>query len=309
MIRYLKHTEIDKQKWDEALSNSYNKTPFAQSWYLDSNSPNWDALVNDDYLEMMPLTKRKKYGFWYLCQPILCPRLGVFSTISKEPFSIDHYLAAIPSKFKIVDISLNPFNYISGDFNGVQIINKYNQTLALNEPYPDLKKNFTKSHLKNIPRFEKHEGYTIHSNLPLQEFFKLKMETFHDKEVRLSKRDRDIYLQFLKTLNERNQLEIVTGIDEKKEIVGSVCFMQLGFNEVSIQSFNHDKGRKSGFLFHALDRFIQMNSPRETILDFMGSTLPGVREMNLGFGSTETEYCFIRINRMNKLFRKLIGRV
>ena len=59
-IRYLEHSEIDKAKWDLNINQALNKLPYAFSWYLDVVSPNWHALVSDDYNFVFALTWRKK---------------------------------------------------------------------------------------------------------------------------------------------------------------------------------------------------------------------------------------------------------
>jgi len=85
MIRHLRHSEIDKEKWDAALSKCHQPLLFAQSWYLDLVSPKWGALIRGDYEEMMPLPVKSKFGFKYLVQPNFTAQLGVFSTKEKCP--------------------------------------------------------------------------------------------------------------------------------------------------------------------------------------------------------------------------------
>jgi len=65
-IKYLKHNQIDKQKWDSAIENAQNGLAYALSWYLDIVSPNWDALIFGDYEMVMPLIHKKKYTFHIL---------------------------------------------------------------------------------------------------------------------------------------------------------------------------------------------------------------------------------------------------
>src|ERR1700692_3437990 len=80
MIHYLKHNAIDKRRWDEAIDRAFNGMIYAKSWYLDIVSPQWDALVSDDYRAVMPLTWRRKFGVYYLYQPFFTQQLGVFTT-------------------------------------------------------------------------------------------------------------------------------------------------------------------------------------------------------------------------------------
>ena len=62
MIQYLKHNEIDKKKWNDCIDHSVNNLIYSYSWYLDIVCPNWNALLEDDYTSIMPLTAGKKYG-------------------------------------------------------------------------------------------------------------------------------------------------------------------------------------------------------------------------------------------------------
>ncbi|MBK8472915.1 MAG: hypothetical protein IPL33_12555 [Sphingobacteriales bacterium] len=55
-IRYVAHADIDRLRWDDAITRAANSLPYAYSWYLDIVAPHWDALVTDDYSAVMPLT-------------------------------------------------------------------------------------------------------------------------------------------------------------------------------------------------------------------------------------------------------------
>ncbi len=59
MINYLKHDQIDQQRWDDCIAHAPNGLVYAWSWYLDIVHPGWEALVeivDDKYLSVMPLT-------------------------------------------------------------------------------------------------------------------------------------------------------------------------------------------------------------------------------------------------------------
>ena len=79
MIRYLRHNEIDREKWDACIAASENGLVYAYSWYLDVVHPEWEALVMDDYAAVMPLTGGRKFGVEYLFQPFFVQQLGAFS--------------------------------------------------------------------------------------------------------------------------------------------------------------------------------------------------------------------------------------
>ncbi|NMD01548.1 MAG: hypothetical protein GYA62_17755, partial [Bacteroidales bacterium] len=79
-LTYLKHNEINKQKWENCILNAINGNLYAYAWYLDIVSPNWEAFVSDNYEVVIPLTVKKMLGFRTLQQPLFTQQLGVFTT-------------------------------------------------------------------------------------------------------------------------------------------------------------------------------------------------------------------------------------
>ena len=108
MIKYIKHTEINKEKWDNCISSSHNKVIYALSWYLDAVSPKWSALVEDDYKTVMPISHNKKYGVNYAYQALFAQQLGVFSKDKVDASLCKLFVDAIPQKF--YEINLNTHN-------------------------------------------------------------------------------------------------------------------------------------------------------------------------------------------------------
>ena len=117
MIQYLTHNQINLNKWDATVAECGNI--YAYSWYLDIVRPGWDALVEDDYQSVMPLTGGKKFGVNYLFQPYFAQQLGVFSKQSLTPEKTEAFLKAIPSKYRFAEIRLNESNILSERFEGI----------------------------------------------------------------------------------------------------------------------------------------------------------------------------------------------
>src|SRR5580693_3956829 len=132
-IQYLQHHEIDKIKWDDCLDRSSNGLIYAYALYLNHMATHWDALVLNDYQAIMPLPWNKKYGIYYLHQPAFTAMLGIFGNCLSEEI-VKSFLDAIPRKFRLVEMSLNPKNFISG--HAFQMRNNF--VLSLNNKYEDL---------------------------------------------------------------------------------------------------------------------------------------------------------------------------
>ena len=79
MIKYLTRSHVNIEKYNNCISNAVNSRIYAYSWYLDIVADeNWDVLVLDDYVAVMPLPKRRKYFINYVYTPFWVLQLGIF---------------------------------------------------------------------------------------------------------------------------------------------------------------------------------------------------------------------------------------
>ncbi|MBO7528826.1 MAG: hypothetical protein J6T37_03015, partial [Bacteroidales bacterium] len=150
MISYLTHNQIDKQRWDECLAQSPDGLIYAWSWYLDVVHPDWEALVENDYETVMPLTGNRKFGINYLFQPFFTQKFGVFSKKEVSEDKIEEFLEAIPDKFEFAEFRLN----------GVKGLNHRNIELDLSPEYSVLAGNYHSNTKRNLAKAKK-EGLTI----------------------------------------------------------------------------------------------------------------------------------------------------
>jgi hypothetical protein len=302
MIKYTTHNEIIKSKWDYSITNSVNKLPYAYSWYLDIVSPNWDALIYDDYKVIMPLTKRKKYGISYIYQPILCQQLGAFSTVNENAFCIDDYIKAIPNKFKLIEIAINSKNFLSNDLMVKQTIRKCNQILSLYDNYENIHNGYKKNHKKNIEKFFKHRMSFEIRNQSYQNFCQNKFNFIKEKGIEMKKQDKDIYMKLLMELERRDYLKTYLGYDKNNKILGGISYFNID-ESIMIQTFCNKQGRSHGLMYFLMDNLIRENSGKRIFIDFMGSSIEGIRYFHNGFGCHEEYFTFIKINRLNKIMR------
>jgi len=301
MIRYFKHNQIDKSKWDHCIENSFNKLPYAYTWFLDLVSPNWDALIDEDYLAVMPLTHRRKYGLQYLYQPILCQQLGVFSTKNRGVFTIDSFIESIPTKFKLVEINLNTKNCLSDNLKAVRKIQNVNYILPLNENFETIQRGYIKNHRKNINKFKEQFQEPNIQRVTYLEFYRFKLGFINQWKNKFSESFKQGYLTILKNLEELGKMESYLIYDDDKILLGGICYIFV--NEmVTVQTFITEIGRKSGVMYFMIDKFIKENATKDLTIDFMGSMIPGVAYWIKGFGSTETYYDFIRCNRLPGIY-------
>ena len=118
MIHYLQHNQINLTKWDATIAECGNI--YAYSWYLDVVHPGWNALVEDDYQSVMPITGGKKFGVNYLFQPYFVQQLGVFSKQPLTSEKLSDFLNAIPKKYRFAEIRLNESNTFDNTLQGIE---------------------------------------------------------------------------------------------------------------------------------------------------------------------------------------------
>ena len=292
-IQYFRHHEIDKKKWDEVINNSGNGLIYAYSFYLDQMSKHWDALVLKDYEVVMPLTWNKKFGINYLYQPAFTACLGIFGQGINDVL-VAQFIQAIPSKFKLIEISLNAGNKFPGQSN--RFIPAVNYVLSLSESYDDVYKSFRENHRRNIQR-SMQSGNVVQKDISIDEVIDLNNEQM--KKV-AAVADEDYH--HLKALYHflYNQGKAVTyGIKSRQNKLLSSCVFIFSHNRAYyILVGNHPESRNTGASHALIDAFIRDHAGRNLILDFEGSDVESLALFYAGFGAVKEIYPVIRWNRL-----------
>jgi hypothetical protein len=292
-IKYLKHNQLDKQKWNSAIENSKNALVYALSWFLDIMSPEWEALIYGDYDIVMPLTLRKKLKIKYLYQPVFIQQLGIFSSkdISKE--TVQGFIAETEKHFKYIDIQLNCAN---PNIESELFILRNTQLIDISKSYEDLFKNYSKNHKKNLRKINE-SGLVINSTGQSSDFIDLISEMFVKKGVdEITQIDNSNLKLIIDNCLEKNLGEFYFGyIDDK--LCASAFFLKWGKRVILYTALN-EIGRKAGAMFGIIDKYLQENASQDLVFDFAGSNIPGVKYRNLGFGAENEIYFRVKINNL-----------
>ena len=292
-IQYLSHREIDKTKWDACIEQASNGLIYAYSFYLDAMSKHWDALVLNNYKTVMPLTWNKKYGFYYLYQPGFTASLGVFgNNLNKE--LIDDFIRSIPSKFKLIEISLNAGNIID-DSKPFSLL-RSNYILYLNKPYEEIYKAYRDNHKRNINKaFQL--GCNVSREIPVDEIIQLNKEQLQHIDG-TKPEDYTNFKTLYEFLKNRGQAKTCAIVDPKNKVLASAVFFFSHNRAYYIMVGNHPDGKTIGASHALIDAFIKDHSNQNLILDFEGSDIRNLAFFYSGFGAKEEVYPAIKINRL-----------
>jgi hypothetical protein len=292
-IKYLQHKEIDKTKWDACITSAPNGLIYGYSFYLDCMSRHWDTLVLGDYKAVMPLTWNKKYGFYYLYQPAFTASLGLFGkNLTKE--IIDDFVSMIPSKFKLIEISLNSGNVL-GDPKSFSLL-RSNYILNLNRGYEEIYKAYRDNHKRNISKALQ-LGCNVSKEIAIDEIIQLNKEQLQHVDG-TKPGDYPNFKKLYEFLKNKGQAETYAIVDPKNKVLASAVFFFSHNRAYYIMVGNHPDGKTIGASHALIDAFIKDHADQNLTLDFEGSDIRNLAFFYSGFGAKEEIYPALKINRL-----------
>lgn len=286
MIKHFKHNQIDKKKWDKCISNSKENIIYAFSWYLDCVSPFWEAFIledNNEYLAVMPLPVKKKYGISFLQVPLFVQQLGIFSTQRLSSLEFKAFLILLQKQFKLVsNYPFNTTNYedfksefeevvINNDNKLKQNLKKHkNHHLSLQQSYSTIRQNYKKDTKYRINQAQKQNFEIIQKteiddiNL-LYQFFE--QSVFLENGI--SNQAKPILKALFKILKEKNLAELYyiqnPNSKQDNEIVSGILFVKNeSFYQINNQNISTTKWI---YLFNAANPTIKKDESRRWFLD------------------------------------------
>lgn len=292
-IHYLKNEEIDKTKWDQCIDKAGNGVVYAYSYYLDTMSKHWDALVWKDYEVVMPVTWNKKYSICYLYQPFLTAQLGIFGkNISEQLF--EKFLEAMPRKFLYWDISLNQKNIFPE--TKIKFYLRNNFILNLNKSYDELYNNYNENTKRNIKKAEQ-ANLISKKDIGLEKITALAWQQIK----KITKQPSGNMDQFEKLYHHfyRQQQAMTYGIFSQQNELLASCAVFYSHNRIYyILVGNNSDGKPVGASHALIDSIIKDHAGKKMLFDFEGSDIPGLALFYSGFGSVEEKYPAIKLNKL-----------
>ena len=302
MIHYLEHKNIDKKKWDAAIAECGNI--YAYSWYLDIVHPGWEALAEEDYQSVMPLTGGKKFGVNYLYQPYFVQQLGVFSKSPITPEKTQAFLEAIPSKYRFAEIRLNEGNTLNDNIQGVEY--HRNVLLDLNQDYETIRANYHQNTKRNLAKAESNNLQLVNTVIPYHV-----VALFTDNRGALLDKWGDAEYARLTTLTKvavDKKHAFILGVTEKGvgQLICAAIFMKTQDRITFLFSGLTEEGKQRQAMTYLLDQVIRQYANQPITFDFEGSDDENLARFYLGFGGNEVKYPSYTFNRLSPLGKNLL---
>lgn len=293
MIRRLKYSDINFEKYEACLEKSCQKNFYAQKKVLDFLSGNWELLVYKDYEAVMPVTLTKKFGVSFVQMPLFCQQLGVFSKTDTAELT-EEFLKIFRKKYRIFYYSFNEVNQFKS------LKDQRSNFIIEPQDFTALRKKYFKGRKSTV----KTASYLDFSSTELDdetlEFIRKNMKGLNKAS------DQKLLLDYLKFLHHENLLQLYC-VCENQKLLSLACLTNKNkkLSLLCLVNENSEKNKNApSFLINEILR-TQIASNQ---FDFMGSTIRGIAVFFKSFGAEDRPYYFVenqRIKSMLTLLKKL----
>jgi len=292
MIRFLKHSEIDPEKWKQAVRNSLSSNVLAEYELLDllTDGDTWHALVENDYEAVMPLPTRKKGVLKYVYTPFFLPQMGLFSEHEITPQKVADFLYEISKHYVLADVLMNEKTESGhGDHEFVS------HSLSLYLTYNELYSQFHENTRRNIKAAQKQQVRVTVQEEKIADIIAL-FRTNKGSEEAVHFRENDYArLQHVADyLLKHNLLEVYGVRTMQNELAAGALFVKDGKRRWFWFSGRNNSLSESKPMFLLLDTYIRDHSESDLYLDFNGSSNPNVARLYQGFDGKRYTIPFVR---------------
>ena len=309
MIRYLTHSEIDSEKWNQTVRNSLSSNVLAEYELLDllTGNDTWHALVNDDYQAVMPLPTRQKGVLKYVYTPFFLPQMGIFYRQDIRMSVYVSFLEEISKHYVLADVLMNEQN--AQDIDELEFPPHFvSYTLPLQQSYNELYSQFHENTRRNIKAAQKHQCRITVQEEKVADIIAL-FRTNKGSEEAVNFRDDDYErLQRVSDyLLEHNLLEVYGVRTNDNKLAAGALFVKDGKRRWFWFSGRDNQLSECKPMFLLLDAYIRDHADSDLCLDFNGSSNPNVARLYQGFGSSKLLIPFIRQFK-NKFWEILLSK-
>lgn len=295
MIHFLKHQEIDRALWTHCLE-TFSKNPLIYGYpdFLDIVSPNWAALVekqNGEYWNIFPLCVQAKWGFQYIQRAPFTQQLGLFGKGESDIAKVNAFLSEANKRYRLGDYSFQKLNP-----EPLKSESKDNYILSLDKPYEELHEDYNSNRKRNLKKAKK----VIHSIQDSTEVQSL-IELYEKSGSTLSLEEK----RCLVDIQESDRISSVqlSCFDEARSLEASSFFILHQNTFIYLLGAATESGYKHGAPSLIFDHLIAENAKTTKVLDFEGSSIPGVASFFKSFGARREPYHILHRNRMPQLMR------
>lgn len=297
-IRLIPAKEIDAAQWNGLVASAENGLIYSCTDYLNAVCANWTGLVVNDYEAIMPLPFKSKLGFTYWYTPPFVQQLGLTGPggLCREPELWQLIIERIRQERLYGSVLLNHSNTAAARFTGIN--RKPNYVLNLNRPYPEISGQYAQDLKQNIKKAER-SGVEYSNQVSIQTAIDLFVQYHAHQSKHIHASDYEAFSRLCKQiLAAREQCFTRSALHSNGEIAAVALLLKDEKRIYNLMNTTTAAGRQQEANHYLLDQLIQEFSEEALLLDFEGSSIPGVQRFYQHFGAAEETYYLYQYNRL-----------
>ncbi|MDB5282642.1 MAG: hypothetical protein JWO06_1717, partial [Bacteroidota bacterium] len=177
---------------------------------------------------------------------------------------------------------------------------KKNLLLSLKSNYNQLISQFTGSHRRNIAKAEK-KGLAFIEDAALKQVQKFYIENVNPQKENFKPKHAAIFKALTSELVKREKAKIFAAIDDSGKLLAAVVVIIHHNRLIGIINTSSIPGKQIGASHFVFDNIIKKYAATDLVLDFEGSSIPGIARFYEGFGAQEERF----FNYQHTIIRRL----
>ncbi len=285
---------INTKRWDQLVAQSENGLIYAQSSFLNAMTNHWDGMVINDYETIMPIPWKTKAGIKYAYTPPFTQQLGFIG--KPIELQLDRIIKRIQASFRYGTILLNAGNgLVAKNMNATP---KSNLLLNLDLPFTEIKKVFRKDHQQNAQKAIK-AGLVYTENISIDRAVNFYQSIQGIKTPHITAEHFQKIINYCLFVLEPNQNCFTRAVmNQEGELLSSALFLKDEKRIYNIMNATSEIGRSEESNHLLFNQLIQEFSDKKIILDFEGSSIPGIKKFYEGFGCYEEIFSVWHYNKL-----------
>ncbi|WP_165822096.1 GNAT family N-acetyltransferase [Hymenobacter edaphi] len=297
-LRYLTHSFIDRDAWDDCVAAAEQVVPYAQAAWLHAlNDGRWDAVVEPDpsnggYLSLLPVpTQRRLWGREAL-QPPFTQQLGLLTTASSQHREAGEYLALLAGEFARLHLQLNDGDPRPARLpTGWQAAERLTYHLPLDLAYENLYLGYCADYRRRLRQREK-ANLTLAESVDLAPLVHLFQR---EKGAGVGGMKPEYYQRLLRlydALRPLGQTLLLSAqAADTGELLAGALFIRYRSRLVYLFAAATPAGKKAAAPLLLLDEAIRRHAGTPgLVLDFEGGMIPSIARFFANFGARPVPY-------------------
>lgn len=318
MFRYVGPEALDRTRWDALITAAPGGLIYALSWYLDLVAPGWAALVQQDeqgrYVAGLPLPVQRKFGFRFLRQPVFTQQLGLFSLVPPTAPEWHQIGQLLRREFRFITrYAFNTANaaLLAGGpaLAGFEAATFHTYYIDLRPTYPQLAAGYHASRRRQLRQAQAYNLRVEPATGPeaLETMIRLFAENTAANIAGLLGEGYEYPLlrALYAAAHQRGMAELWQARTPAGEVVAAVLLWK--FNGQLIYLFNSSSrlGKEQRAISVIVDALLQRYAGQPLRFDFESPQVASLDRFYASFGSVETPFLSIALNRLPWPVRQL----